>query len=363
MSKRRISTLFILMLLLAFAAACTSSPAAEEPAAEEPAAEEAAAGESSDDEAGAGDAEAAEDSEEPVKVALVLAGSIQDEGWNQEGHRALMEAADTHGVEVSFQESVPVAEARDVIRNYAAEGYDLVIAHDLYFTDVVQEVAPEFPDTMFGISGGYSAEADNMVAVAATDWESTYLAGALAGLVTESNQVGILTATDSPIAQRLAKSFELGATQANPDVEASHAFVGSWDDVVKGKELVRSMVNQGVDVVYTQSGQVNVGAVEAAAEEGILAIGSIVDMSRVAPDTVVSSAVASPGGYVEYMIDGYLDGTLEPRVYRLGIADGIEDLAPYHNFEDTLPQETKDRVAEIRQQIIDGEIPEPALDE
>ncbi|HSM56296.1 MAG TPA: BMP family protein [Candidatus Sulfomarinibacteraceae bacterium] len=348
---RKIPTVIILWLLLAFTAACTGPPAADEPAAEEPVARE-----SSEERAG----EAG--SEEPVKVALILAGSIQDEGWNQEGHRVLMEAVDNYGIEVSFQESVPVAEARDVIRNYAAEGYDLVIAHDLYFTDVVLEVAPDFPDTMFGISGGYSAEADNMVAVAATDWESTYLAGALAGLVTETNKVGILTATDSPIAQRLARSFELGAKEANPDVEASHAFVGSWDDVVKGKELVRSMVNQGVDVVYTQSGQVNVGAVEAAAEEGILAIGSIVDMSYVAPDTVVSSAVASPGGYVEYMISGYLDGTLEPRVYRLGIADGIEDLAPYHNFEDRLPQEVKDRVAEIRQQIIDGDVPEPTLD-
>ncbi len=358
---KRLPTLLILVLLLALAAACTGSPAAEEPAAEAPAEEQAEepAAEEAAEEAGG---EEAADNGDALRVALMLPGSIQDMGWNQEGYNALMKARDEYGAEVSFQESVAVAEARDVLRNYAAEGYNLVIAHDLYFTDAILEVAPDFPDVMFGISGGYSAELENMVAVAATDWESTYLAGTLAGLVTESNQVGILTATDSPIAQRMAKSFELGALAVNPDVKASHAFVGSWDDVVKGKELVKSMVSQGVDVVYTQSGQVNVGAVEAAAEEGILAIGSIVDMSDVAPDTVVSSAVASPGGYVDYMITRYLDGTLEPGVYRLGVADGIEDLAPYHNFEDKLPQEVKDRVAEIRQALIDGEIEEPTLD-
>src|SRR5690606_21150631 len=184
---KRLPTLLILVLLLALAAACTGSPAAEEPAAEAPAEEQAEepAAEEAAEEAGG---EEAADNGDALRVALMLPGSIQDMGWNQEGYNALMKARDEYGAEVSFQESVAVAEARDVLRNYAAEGYNLVIAHDLYFTDAILEVAPDFPDVMFGISGGYSAELENMVAVAATDWESTYLAGTLAGLVTESNQ-------------------------------------------------------------------------------------------------------------------------------------------------------------------------------
>ena len=200
------------------------------------------------------------------KVAVVFPGSIKDAGWNQSGYEAAMAAKDKYGVEVSFQESVPNAELKDVLRNYAAEGYDLIIGHDYNFTDPIIEVAPEFPDTMFGISGGYMVEGDNVVVVAGTNWESTYLAGVLAGLMTKSNKIGILMATDSPTAKKMYNGFQNGAKVNNPDVKALLAYSGSWDDVVKGKEMVRSMIEQGADIIYTQSGQVNVGAVEAAKE-------------------------------------------------------------------------------------------------
>lgn len=295
-----------------------------------------------------------------LKVAIVFPGSIKDTGWNQAGYEAAMAAKDKYGVEVSFQESVPAAEVKDVLRNYAAEGYDLVIAHDLYFTDPVLEVAPDFPEIMFGISGGFTAEGDNVIAVTATNWESTYLAGTLAGLITKSNKIGILTATDSPIAKRMVNGFKAGAQAQNPEVEIIHAFVGSWDDVVKGKELVKSMISQGADVIYTQSGQVNVGAVEAAKEGGALAIGGVVDMWDVAPDTVVSSAIASPSAYVDNLIKMLVEGTLEGgKTYVLGVKDGVEDLAPYHEFEDKLSDEVKQKVQEARQLLIDGKIPTP----
>jgi basic membrane protein A len=169
----------------------------------------------------------------------------------------------------------------------------------------------------------------------------------------------MLTATDSPIAKQMVAGFKAGAEKTNSGVKVIHAFVGDWNDVVKGKELVKSMVKEGADVIYTQSGQVNVGAIEAAAESGILAIGSIVDMHDIAPDTVVSSAVAPPGAMVSNMIEMFINGTLEGKLYEMGIKDGVEDLAPYHNFEDKLPQEVKDQIQEIRQDIIDGKITKP----
>lgn len=100
-------------------------------------------------------------------------------GWNQSGYEALMQLKD-EGFEVSYQENVDQSQVKDVLRNYAADGYNLVIGHDLFFTDPVIEVAPEFPDTMFGISGG-AKSASNVASVTGTNWESAYLTGAFAG--------------------------------------------------------------------------------------------------------------------------------------------------------------------------------------
>lgn len=343
---KKISVLLILALIILAVTGCGGGNTEEPTDPGQPAAEEPAV---------------SEKQQEKVKVAIVFPGSIKDMGWNQSGYEAIMEAKDTHGIEVSYQENVGAAELKDVLRNYAAEGYDLIIGGDLYFSDPVLEVAPEFPDKMFGIIGGYQG-AENVAAITSTNWESTYLAGSLAGLVSENNKIGILTATDSPIAKQMVAGFKGGAQTTNSNVEVIHAFVGSWNDVVKGKELVKSMVKEGVDVVYTQCGQVNTGAVEACAEAGILAIGAIVDMHHIAPDTVVSSAIAPPGAMVSNMISMFLDGTLEGKAYEMGVKDGVEDLAPFYNFEDKLSQEVKDKINQVRQDIIDGKITKPTAE-
>jgi basic membrane protein A len=149
----------------------------------------------------------------------------------------------------------------------------------------------------------------------------------------------------------------------NPDVKVIFAYTGSWDDVVKGKELTRSMIDQGADIIYTQSGQVNVGAVEAAAEAGKYAIGGAVDMWQTAPDSVISSALASPGYYVDNLIKMLVSGALQEKggeIIVLGVKDGVEDLAPYHNFDSKISQDIKDKVAKARQDVIDGKVQKPS---
>jgi len=350
-AKRLATWLLVLVIAVSLLSGCGSKQSKpEEPS------DKASSGEQAN-----GEARSSDEAASKLRVAVAFPGSIKDMGWNQSGYEALMEAKDRFGVEVSYQESVGKAEVKDVLRNYAADGYDLVIGHDLYFTDPVLEVAQEFPDVLFGISGGTKG-ADNVVSMTATNWENTYLAGTLAGLMTKSNTIGILTATDSPIALRMVQGFKNGATAQNPSAKIIHAYVGSWDDVVKGKELVRSMVQQGADIIYTQAGQVNVGAIEACKEAGVYAIGAIRDMWDVAPDTVISSAMSPPGALITNMIKQLTEGALKGGTYVLGVKDGAEDLAPYHNFEDKIPEEVKKKVAEVRQALIDGKIEPPKLE-
>jgi len=114
------ASLLVLALLLSACSPAAPAPAEEAPAAEEPAAEEEAAAEEPAAE------EAAED--DAGSLAVVLTGPWDDNSWNEAGYNATM-ALGEQGVKVTFSENVGDGDAQRVIREYAEEGYDMIVAH------------------------------------------------------------------------------------------------------------------------------------------------------------------------------------------------------------------------------------------
>ncbi len=327
---KKISILVLLVLLLGVLAGC--APAAEEPVSDEPAAEES------------------------LRVAMIFNTTIKDGGYAQAGYEALMDLKDKYNLEVSYQESVTDATVKDVLRSYAADEYDLVYAHELYFTEAVNEVAPEFPEVKFGVTG-YLADYPNVVALDATNWEGVYLAGVVAGMMTETNKIAMVTVSQSPIALTMVNAMYMGAIKYNPDVEILHLFTGSFDDVVKAKEMATAAIKDGADIVYANCGLGTTGAIEAAKENNTFAIGSSVDRNSLAPDLVLTSNVLDSGRYITVAVEGLINGDLEwGKVYVLGVEEGVEYLAPYNN---AVPQAVKDEVEKATQDLIDANVETP----
>lgn len=344
---KKFSLVMIFVLLIGMLAACT--PAAEKPAdqpvAETPAPEQPAA-----------DAPTAE---KPLRVAMVFNTTIKDGGYAQFGYEALMALKEKYNLEVSYQESVGDATIKDVLRSYAADGYDLVYAHELYFTEAVNEVAPEFPDVKFGVTG-YMASSPNVIALDATNWQGVYLAGVVAGMMTKSNKIAMVTVSQSPIALTMVNAMYMGALTHNPNVQILHLFTGSFDDVVKAKEMATAAIKDGADIVYANAGLGTVGAIEAAKEHNTYAIGSSSDRSALAPDLVLTSNILDSGRYITIAVEGLINGDLEwGKVYVLGVKEGVEYLAPFNN---AVPQDVKDAVQQATQDMIDGKVPTPPSD-
>jgi basic membrane lipoprotein Med (substrate-binding protein (PBP1-ABC) superfamily) len=341
---KKFSLLMIFVLLVGILAACT--PAAEKPVVDTPA------------EVSATDVPAADapDAEKPLRVAMVFSTTIKDDGYAQLAYESLMMLKEKYNLDVSYQESVPDATVKDVLRSYAAEGYDLVYAHQLYFTEAVNEVAPEFPDVKFGVTG-YMADSPNVIALDATNWQGTYLAGVVAGMMTKTNKIAVVTVSQSPIALKLVNAMYMGALSHNPDVQIMHLFTGSFDDVVKAKEMATAAIKDGADIVYGNAGIGTVGAIEAAKEYNTYAIGSSVDRSSLAPELVLTSNVLDSGRYIIIAVEGLLNGDLEwGKVYELGVNEGVEYLTP---LNDVVPQEVRDAVEQATQDMKDGKIPTP----
>lgn len=295
-----------------------------------------------------------------LRIALVLPGSLNDGGWNAAAYNGLMALKD-EGYEVAFTESVAIADIEQALRNYANEGFDLVIGHGFEFGEPTMRVAPEFPETKFFVSGkmpdGFT-EADlpeNTGFMDMKEYEAAYLAGIVAGGMTENNMIGCIAGLEIPSQMSDMAAFVMGVAVSNPDAKCYGVVTGTYEDPALGKESAFALIDMGADIIYQSADSTGVGAIEACKERGVKVIGYGGDQFEMAPDQIITcfitdnkEVIVKQAGLIE---EGTFGGLWEP-----GVAEGICYLTPFHNFEDKLPAEIKAMVEEAEAKIKSGEL-------
>ena len=336
------------MLLLALLAGC-SDPGASAPA---PSAAPAA----STEEAAPTESTAAAGSGK--KVAWICESSLTDGGWNEESFATIQELAKEYGFELSYQEDVSGTDVADVLRNYAASGYDLVISNEQYHAEDMAAIAPEFPEVTFGCVNGY-VSADNMIAITGDMWQHIYLAGVMSGEATESNKIGLITySTDSNSALTMLAAYKAGAESVNPEVEVVHVATGSFSDLAIGKEMAVSLIDQGCDVILCNSGDCNATVMETCIENEVYTVSAIVDRNNMSADYVLGSAMMPPSNMLRIMVGGFMDGsnTGSAEVQVLGLKEGAEEFRINPDIKGKFDQAVFDAIDEASKGIIDGTI-------
>lgn len=288
-----------------------------------------------------------------LRVAWICDGQLTDGGWNEDGFATINELSEEYGFELSYQEAVSSTEVVDVLRNYGAGGYDLVLSNYEFHSEDMATIAPEFPDVTFACVNGY-VSADNMIAVTGDMWQHIYLSGIMAGLVTETNKLGLITySTDSDSAVTMRVAWEAGAKSVNPDIEIVHVATGSFSDLAVGKEMAISLIDQGCDVIMANSGDCNATVMEVCIENEVYTISSLADRNDMDPDYVLGSALLPSSNLTRIIVEGFIDGSLtgSSEVIVLGIADGAEeyrvnpDIQVDQSVHDALEQATEDILA------------------
>ena len=159
-----------------------------------------------------------------------------------------------------------------------------------------------------------------------------------------------------PVIQEYDEGFKRGAARINPDIEVVSAFVGSFSDIAKAKEITTSMIDSGADVVSAIGNENVVGTSQAAKEKGVVMIGTAFDSAALAPDTIATTALINFDVNIDMAIGKVIEGTIEPKNYLLGLNENGIGLAPYRNFEDKLSAEDKAKIKEIMDGIRAGTI-------
>ncbi|RIY39014.1 BMP family protein [Neopusillimonas maritima] len=292
-----------------------------------------------------------------LKVALVLPGSVTDGTFNSAAAEGIKKAQEKYpNLQVSIRENTQVAEAQEALSAYARDGYDIVIGHGFQFADPAKRIHKRFPDTWFIINTAKVAEAPNLASFDNRWGDAGYIAGAVAALLTESGKIGNIPAIPVPVIQEYDEGFKRGAARINPDIEVVSAFVGSFSDIAKAKEITTSMIDSGADVVSAIGNENVVGTLQAAKEKGVVMIGTAFDSAALAPDTIATTALINFDVNIDMAIGKVIEGTIEPKNYLLGLNENGIGLAPYRNFEDKLSAEDKAKIKEIMDGIRAGTI-------
>ena len=300
-------------------------------------------------------------SSEKLKVALCLTGPANDGGWCQLAYDGLTAAGEQYGVEFSYTENLQTTDMEAALTDYAAQGYDLIFGLGFQFGDPALSVAEKYPDVKFIVFEG-DVSAENVLSCKISNEQSRYLLGYLAARLSESGVVGFVAGPAQPSIIKPAEAFKLGAKAANPDVKVLVTYCESFTDVALAKEAAIAMLDQGADVIGHGANTAGTGAIKACEERGKMAMGAAADQNDIAPNTVVCSDMYSFGDVLLYIVGNATEGKFEGGIQSYGFAEGIVNLAPYHSFEDKIPQEVKDEIEDLKQQIIDGTLVVPVIE-
>lgn len=293
-----------------------------------------------------------------LRVALVLPGSISDQSFNAAAYDGLMAIRDELGADVSYSEAVPVAEFDETYRSYSEKGYDIIIGHGFEFGEPAAKIAPEFPKIYYLVTNG-NVSGPNVASLEPLFEEAAYLAGAVAGYMTKSNKVGAVGGMEFPIIVRGIEAFGAGAKAVNPAVVATTAYIGTLDDVAKGKEAALAQISTGVDVVFHIADAAGVGVIQACQEKGVYAVGFGGDQNSLAPQTVLTTFSVSYKALMVEAVRKIQQGKFEGTIQKYGLAVKAVDLAPYHGL---VPDSVAQKVEQLRQDIIAGKVQVPRVD-
>ena len=298
----------------------------------------------------------------PFRVAIVMPSSTTDIAWSQSMFDSLTavrtEMGGEDALKIAYSEGMfRVTDASAAIRDYAAEGYDLVIAHGAQYGNSVFEVATDFTETSFAWGTSSDTGADrginNVFAYGAVANEGGYVNGVVAAMLSENDVIGVI----GPVAgdaKLYIDGFVRGVTDVKPDAQVNVSYTGSFSDTTLAAEAAHVHIQAGADVL-TGSAQQVVGAIGVANENGVAWLGTQSDQISLGPDVVVTNQIYNWSNVIADMIAKIEAGELGGTAYRLTFEnDGLRlEFNESIEIDDAVKEAARAAIEDIKSGAVD----------
>lgn len=305
----------------------------------------------------------AKETEEPaaagepeLTVGFIYIGPATDGGFSEAQDRGRQAMVDSFEGRVVTLTAENVSEEKQAVESAAInmidQGATVIVGTSYGYMDTLEALATQYPDVKFLHFSGNKMNDTNFGNYFGAMEEPRYLAGIVAGMMTESNKIGYIAAF--PYTELLIgiNAFTLGARSVNPDAEVKVVYTNAWVDAANEKAAAEALLAQGCDVLEQHCD--TTGPQIAAEAAGAYAIGYNMDSREAAPGAFLTAPIWHHEAYYIKTVQAILDGTWTPDSYYGTMADGYVGLA---EMSDLVPADVQAKVTEVQDKILAGEFP------
>lgn len=348
-------------------AAATSAPAPTEEMMEEP----------------------TEEMMEPLKVGVVTdVGQLEDKSFNQASWEGAQAGAAAIGGTADVIVTQNISEYKQNIQTFVDQDFDVIVTvgfligtdttiaaqenPDVIFIGVDQGICVDetgAPDATFACAGDAATLLPNYQGIVFAEEQAGYLAGILAGSISETGTIGAVAGTNVPAVVAYIAGYKAGAESVNPDIvvlsqETDPNPAVGFNDPAKGKSIAQQFIGQGADVLFQVAGLTGQGVLEAACDAGIYGFGVDVDQVETLPNLsscIVTSAEKKLLDTVAAVVTSVGDGMFVPGtvVYNASSTPPAIGLSPYHEFESLVTPEIQALIDDAFAKMASGELAPP----
>ena len=318
--------------------------------------------------AGCHPASYAADDKSKVHVGIVFdIGGKDDRSFNAAAWEGVKRAARDFPIVLRDVEPGDPTSIEPAMRAFAERGYDLIIGVGFSQTPIIETVAKDYPNISFVIVDGVS-QLPNVASLIFREHEGAYLVGMIAAMTSKTGTLGFLGGMDIPLIHKFEVGYEEGAHAVNPEVNVVPNYIGvtdtAWNDPVKGKELARTQIERGADIIFAAAGNSGLGAFDAVEQYGKddqgraqkLVIGVDSNQNWVKPGFVLTSMVKRVDNAVYQIVKDRVGNQFAGGIHVYGLEnEGIGYAVDEYN-KDLIPPATIRAVDQARKKIIDGQI-------
>jgi basic membrane protein A and related proteins len=297
------------------------------------------------------------------KVAMVIAqGGLGDKSYNDLANTGLKRAEAKFGFKGQrIQSADIVSQGEAILRQACQAKFDLVIDLEFSTSDALQKVAPDCSRTQWTFLN-LPLKKKNITSFVFAEHQGSYLAGALAALVTRDTKIpginakhviGVIGGTKSTGIDKFLVGYYQGARSIDPKIKVLVKYSNNFGDPAKGKQITEAMYDQGADIVYQVAGGTGLGVIQAAKGRHRYAIGVDTDQARLAPKYVLTSMVKRTDLAVYKSVQMLAAGKLGNKVVNLDLRAGGVGLG---KVQASVPKQYVARINTLKRRIITKKI-------
>jgi basic membrane protein A and related proteins len=298
-------------------------------------------------------------------AALITPGARTNLGWDQQGADGLDAAAERLGVESIVAENAGYDDITPGLNDLADQGAELIICHASGYQTTCPDFAAQNEGVYVAVIENPNAVGANVADIETQAQGAAYLAGVLAGNMTQTGTVGIVVSGEPPTWNYMTVGFAEGLNAANPDAELIYSVIGeaAYDDAAGAKRVTEQQLSAGADIIFGMGDGASFGMIEAirehneGAEQQAWFIDVIGDKSADYSDVLLTSVLFDYSGIYEQMI---LNAGTDQfgQVYTMDVANGGVRLL---DLPDAVPAEVREAVETAEAGVVDGSVEVSAI--